>query len=238
MRPSPAELEEAYHVIEQERFWSKVDLDGPIHPLLKTKCWLWLGAHQMDSGHGVFRLRGTNMPAGKAALILSDVEVTAGLNICHHCDNPPCIRPDHLFQGTDKENAQDMAQKGRSSWGEKHYRAKLTNADARSIIQEYAAGALAKDLAAKYRVSPSAVGALLTGRQWKQLTGGASVSHGRGRGERAHAAKLTEAVVLEIRQKYATGKLGNLSQVARDLGVQRHAIYALLSGKTWAHIKL
>lgn len=237
MRPSPAELQAAYHIIERERFWSKVSLEGPLHPALKTRCWLWLGAHQQGSEYGVFRFRGTNTPAGKVALILSGVEVLDGLLMCHHCDNPSCIRPDHLFQGTDKENAEDMVAKGRSSHGEKHYRALLTEDDVKSIISRHLAGEAANALACAFNTSDSTISAILLGRQWRHLTHGQVHSRGRGRGEDAHAAKLTEEQVRGLRAQAATGDLGNISQLARELGVQRHTIYNILNGRTWANTK-
>lgn len=238
MRPSPTELEEAYHVIERERFWSKVNLNGPIHPVLGTRCWLWEAAHQQRSEYGVFRLRGTNTPAGKAALTLSGIEVIEGLLICHRCDNPPCVRPEHLFQGTDQDNSDDKVSKGRSCHGESHPKALLTEVEARGIIAAHLDGARGKDIALRYGVSASTVGAILTGKQWRHLTKGVSVSRGKGKGEASHVAKLTEAVVLDIKRRHTAGTLGNLSQLARELGVNRHAIYAILDGRTWTHVKL
>lgn len=236
MRPSADELHAAYHTLELERFWSKVSLEGPLHPVLRTRCWVWLGAHQQGREYGVFRLRGRVMPAGKAALILSGVVVREELLICHRCDNPPCVRPDHLFQGTDKANAEDMVLKGRSSSGTKHYRALLTEDDVQTIVAAHLAGETGASLALRFGVSRSAVGAILQGTQWKCLTGGQVHSRGKVRGEEHHHAKLTEDQVVALRKSWRTGKL-NISQTARDLGVTRNTLRFALQGKTWANIK-
>lgn len=235
MRPTPEELQKAYHVIERERFWSKVNLHGPMHPVLKTCCWLWKGAHQ-DSGHGVFRLREQRMPAGKAALILSGIEVEDGMDMCHHCDNPPCVRPDHIFQGTDADNHRDMYLKRRHAHGERSGTVVLTERKVRHIVDEYKKGARACDLAKKHKVTTGTISNIVKGVTWAHITEGASITRGRARGNRSPSAKLTEELVLHLRPQWKAGKL-NISQTARDLGVERATLRLALNGTNWAHIK-
>jgi hypothetical protein len=88
-----------------ERFWAKVQkTDG---------CWLWTGCRNR-LGYGKIKVRSyVTEPAHRVALKLSGVEVPDDMDACHHCDNPRCVRPDHLFVGTRKDNMQDAVRKGR-----------------------------------------------------------------------------------------------------------------------------
>src|SRR5581483_3046477 len=91
-----------------ERFWAKV---------LKTDgCWLWQGAPAGKGGYGQLRING-NEPkreqAHRISLRLAGIEIPVGMVVCHRCDNPPCVRPDHLFIGTYSDNMRDCYRKGR-----------------------------------------------------------------------------------------------------------------------------
>jgi len=84
-----------------ERFWSKVN---------KTDlCWLWTGP--TSGKYGSFE--GTR--AHRVSFHLTYKRLTKGLFICHRCDNPSCVRPDHLFEGTASDNSRDCYYKGRSN---------------------------------------------------------------------------------------------------------------------------
>lgn len=89
-------------------FWAKVDRSG--------ECWVWLGARDAR-GYGRLRRRGRYVKAHRYVWTITNGEIPEGLFACHHCDNPPCVRPDHLFLGTQSDNARDMVAKGRSASG-------------------------------------------------------------------------------------------------------------------------
>lgn len=97
-----------------ERFWAKVDKNGPIHPTLGTCCWLWIGGTN-ERGYGRTRDAEQIMrPAHHVALMLEGVVIASEMLVIHRCDVPPCVRPAHLRIGTQSDNILDMYEKGRS----------------------------------------------------------------------------------------------------------------------------
>jgi len=88
----------------EERFWSKV---------YKTDtCWLWIG-HRLKAGYGVISVGGKNYLAHRLSYELNIGQIPEGKYICHKCDNPPCVNPEHFFVGDATANMQDASSKGR-----------------------------------------------------------------------------------------------------------------------------
>lgn len=95
-----------------ERFWEKIDKNGPLWN--GTPCWVWTGARN-TFGYGQIQ-RGAGSGRVQAHILSWEIRTGhAPNNLCvlHHCDNPPCVNPAHLFLGTKKDNTADMTRKGR-----------------------------------------------------------------------------------------------------------------------------
>lgn len=91
-------------------FWDRVSIpDDP------DACWEWQGPLYHD-GRGQVQINGRRLIASRAAWEMVNGPIPPGMFACHHCDNPPCVRPDHLFLGTPKDNTEDMLRKGRAHW--------------------------------------------------------------------------------------------------------------------------
>ncbi len=88
------------------RFWQKVQKgDG---------CWEWQGSRN-KLGYGITSLRGRAIRAHRVSWEIVNGPIPDGLLVCHRCDNPACVRPDHLFLGTQIDNLRDMRTKGRGN---------------------------------------------------------------------------------------------------------------------------
>lgn len=154
----------------ETRFWQYVDKSGD--------CWIWL-ASKLPQGYGRFSLSGRTVRAHRFAYELNVGPIPNGVLCCHKCDNPSCVRPDHLFLGTHADNSADMVRKGRQVKGDnvpyekrrrgdnhhfrlrpetiirgsKHHRAKLNEANVLIIRNMLAKGESQANLARRFGVN-------------------------------------------------------------------------------------
>lgn len=157
-----------------ERFWDKVDKNGPTpaHAPELGPCWLWLG-HLTGGGYAQFSVGQKQFPAHKFSWMMAHGPVKDGKLIRHRCDVRHCVNPAHLIPGSQLENMRDMISRGRArpSRGEKNGGAKLTNDQAVSIKKEYQlTSATQTDLGKRYGVSRRAIGMIVLGQRWKHVT--------------------------------------------------------------------
>jgi hypothetical protein len=131
----------------EQRFWHNIHITD--------NCWFWTGAHTFG-GYGVIRESGRQGKLIRAHRLSWEIHygpIPIGKDICHHCDTPPCVRPDHLFLGTPAINTRDMVEKGRakggSPRGSKHPQAKLNEQQVIDIRSIYSSGHSSLNILAK-----------------------------------------------------------------------------------------
>jgi hypothetical protein len=138
-----------------ERFWLKV---------LKTDgCWFWTGSKL--NGYGMFRFNGKQFLTHRFSYQTFKGPL-GDKHVCHTCDTPACVNPDHLFLGTPKDNVADSIKKGRFAIGDRHYNARLNSKVVQKIRKERRKGASVKSLAEKFGVSKAQISHIMTGRRW------------------------------------------------------------------------
>lgn len=155
----------------KERFWARVSTGGI------DDCWEWTAGCQ-TAGYGELRVAGRPELVHRISWQIHFGDIPGGMYVCHHCDNPPCVNPAHLFLGTPKDNAGDMSAKGRhASHTQPHLRrgtrsgsARLTEGDVLSIRERYALGGISqRALAVVYGVSEPTIHAVVNRRNWGWL---------------------------------------------------------------------
>src|ERR1700730_8659873 len=148
-----------------DRFWSKVENSSG------ADCWQWMG-YTSGNGYGHFGIKrnGKHITVGAhcVAWELRRGPIPKGLHELHHCDNPGCVNPNHLFVDTRDGNMEDMVCKGRSARGEKNGNSKLTWNDIPYVQLFSAAGAYRRSVANRYGVTRQAIGFILAGRTWRE----------------------------------------------------------------------
>ena len=145
-------------------FWAKVDTVS--HP---DGCWVWRGA-KTTSGYGAFQLGvGNKARAHRIAYVLTYGAFDDDLIVCHKCDNRECVNPDHLFVGTNADNAADMSRKGRAAklHGSQNGCSKLTEGVVLSIYQDPRTN---REIAAEHGIQPSLVSMIRHRKVWGETT--------------------------------------------------------------------
>jgi hypothetical protein len=152
----------------EERFCCSYEKDE------QTGCWNWLG-RKYGHGYGRFKANGITYMAHRYAWMMSNhSSIPRGFCICHGCDNPACVNPQHLFLGTVADNNADKQRKGRQAKGEQlaHPRARGERNGNSRLTQEQVEriksdGRSQRKIAADYGVTQSAIWMIKNGKAWK-----------------------------------------------------------------------
>lgn len=178
----------------EERFWdrlvakflSKLDADRS-----NDSCWEWRGSKQYGRGYGRLayghKRHGTFYfeSAHRFSYRYFKGDIGKDLCVCHKCDNPGCVNPDHLFLGTQTENQADKMAKGRTSCGESHSLATkaktprgsrnkasiLRESDIPEILKLRKQGERFRQIGQRFGVSKTAIQYIFEGRSWAHITG-------------------------------------------------------------------
>ena len=161
-------------------------------------CWLWVG-HIQGGGYGTLHIRPHLHLAHRLSWELNVGPIPEGQNVLHHCDNPPCVRPSHLFLGSHADNVRDMVAKGRNAKGERnganthperwqrgddhwsrrnpervtrgsrHGKSKLTEYQVRNIRRLKTEGWTERRLAAEFGVREGTIHFIVMRQTWKHV---------------------------------------------------------------------
>ena len=239
---------------QQKRFDSNVDSSGG-----PDACWPWL-LSRWKAGYGKITVRGKSRKAHRVAYTKSVGVIPDGLCICHHCDNPPCCNPKHLFAGTEQDNTDDKCRKGRQPTGLKNgaytkpeSRPRGDANGSRTKPQNLRRGdnhparlhpeRMARGDRNGSRTHPECLKRgdengsrkyperLVRGKDhWTYKRPGDVIN-----GTSVHTAVLDETKVREIRRKSKTG-ISNIS-LGAEYGVHQATIYCIVVRRTWKHVK-
>lgn len=216
-----------------ERFREKVRID-------ESGCHLWTGGLSRHNGYAVFSApgegrRGRNfVPVTGHRWIWEQLRgpIPEGMFICHHCDTPPCVNIDHLYVGTPKQNSDDKFARGRYAYGgrpgESAASATFRDADVTALRKEYAARPF--DIparASELGINHWNIRHALTGSTYGHLPNPVKLVN-------PHL-RLTDDEVRALRAERAAAPF-NVTQRARDMGLDVQVLYGVLSGKRYKHV--
>lgn len=206
-----------------------------------------------DFGYGIIGIDGGVVKLHRWFYERANGPIPEGMCVLHSCDNPPCCNPAHLRIGTQQENMRDVKDRKRShsyahpesiNYGEDVHNSKLTDAQAVEIRFEVAKNELSyRQIGEKYGLDWSTVQNISSGKSWQHVVGPIT-ARGKGtkptsyvtpQGAGSHAAKVTEADVLEIRRLWAVEKTPH-SEISSRFGLDKTTISDICRFKTWQNV--
>lgn len=146
------------------KFWALVAITADI-----TRCWLWQHT-TTTAGYGQVNVDGERVYAHRLAWQLANGRPPhADLEVLHSCDNPPCVNPNHLREGTHKDNIQDAMIRNRMQVGALRYNTKLNDELVKQIRQELASGRSGQWVSTTYGLAPMTVSKIKHRQTWKHV---------------------------------------------------------------------
>ena len=139
-------------------------------PEPNTGCWLW-NDKTNDKGYGIFTIGLSNIGAYRLSYYLYKGLIPPKMAVCHSCDTPSCVNPDHLWVGSHADNMADASSKNRMHPGEKNGACKLQEAQVLEIVSLYKTNNYTRQqLSNMFSIGQSTIGRILTGDSWNNMT--------------------------------------------------------------------
>jgi plasmid maintenance system antidote protein VapI len=212
-----------------KNFWKNVIIKN-------NSCWRWIGCSNKKTGRGQTAAGGVSCQAPRLAYFLEYGKFNKSLYVCHDCDNPNCVNPEHLFLGTSLENTKDRYIKGRGMKSEDSPTVKISMDIANSIRKDYLTGNFEqKNLCEKYGVSIKTISDVIRNKRWinpdyiyKKITVNLGKNFKTGN---LPWQKLNKENVEEIRTLISNGVKDR--KIAELFGVSRRAITKIKLNETW-----
>lgn len=206
-----------------ERFNAKWERDAA------TGCWLWTAStHSKGYGQIKWPKQRWQIPAHRLSFLIHKGEIPDGLQVCHTCDNPRCVNPEHLFAGTSGDNHADMVSKDRHLKGERSPRAKLDDGTVREILQALQDGKSQRTIASMYGVGQMTISRIKRGERWAHLNPEPAPS------EPVVKKPLSEKELREVKKMIAAGLAGVL--IAKAFGISPNTVSRIKRGRRWVSI--
>jgi hypothetical protein len=167
--------------VNKKEFFARINKHGPKKRYMATRCWLWT-AGKNAAGYGQLRYEGAAQCAHRVSWQVRRGTIPGKLSVLHKCDERACVRPGHLFLGTQTDNMQDAKRKGRlltprgdrngsslhpesRAYGERNGQAVLTDAAVREIRRKHVSGGFTYAALGKYYgCTQSNIGCIIRGK--------------------------------------------------------------------------
>lgn len=207
-----------------------MDIEFYKHKLLSRienveDCWIWLGSINQD-GYGNIWVDKKPWRTHRLSYFIHKGEIQKGLCVCHKCDKPACINPEHLWLGTHIDNMKDMVTKKRTLYAEQRPNNKIPSWVRPEIVKKYLSGITQLQLAKEYNCHASAIYNAINCIIPDRIKGF--------RGEKHPKAKLTEKDVLQIRKYFDDGL--NKKDIASKYNITQQAVNRIVKRIAWSHI--
>lgn len=218
------------------RFYSKVSKPD------KNGCMMWNGAKTMR-GYGTLSWNKKSMTlAHRLSYELHKGLIPPGMCVCHSCDNPSCVNPEHLWLGSLIDNNQDMVNKNRHALkkGMRLY-SKLTEDQVRDIRTQILNGITMVELSKKYNVSDRTINDINSGKLWASIDNEVDkkkrievVKKTRSRCASINNSKLSKENIIDIKKRLLLGE--SQRSIANIYDVSQFCIFEIKNERRWKHI--